>query len=263
MKRIITSTFCAILMAVVVVLLALPLSAAEPLTGGWLITLPNFVPNDPVQYNLTTIQYNGGDLRYDDFYITDVVIVVTNEDGQCYRMTSESAYSNSNLNRLVTPYGWIENGATDNIVCVNADESVAFNAYAGTSVRIYYKSGSINPYGAGSVTYTPYATNFNETVGPMVEDSYQLGYNNGYQNGMTTDNQIAFNEGYATAIGELEDGEFASNFLGDVLFAPIKAINDFQLFQLPGGTVVTLGGLFFVGLSLCLIFLVLRYFAGG
>lgn len=92
----------------------------------------------------------------------------------------------------------------------------------------------------------------------------QAGYENGYNDGETSvDETAAYKEGYNKAVSEIDSGEFGRNFLGNFFNAPLSALSDFVLVELPAldeGLAplrITLGGVVYliIGLTLTIWFL--------
>lgn len=93
------------------------------------------------------------------------------------------------------------------------------------------------------------------------------GYDNGYSDGKDYGQEVGYDEGYK--IGH-HDGynlaaseSFGENLLGDLLNAPMNALNKWVLYTAPNGTVVTMGGVFGALIALTIFVIFLRMFAGG
>lgn len=111
--------------------------------------------------------------------------------------------------------------------------------------------------------------------GTAPDDSYQIGYNDGKQVGYQEGLSKGFTEGYDGGyIVGYEDGlvdgrdetassNLGSNLLGDTLQKPFNAVLGIQLFEMPNGTPFTIGTILASVLSILLLIVFLKMFAGG
>lgn len=113
-----------------------------------------------------------------------------------------------------------------------------------------------------------YLDGFNDGVAS--ETAKQKWYPQGFEAGVKSDDAKnkwypqGYEAGYAAG---LNDGlnssgseNLGQNLIGDTLSAPLRALNQFQLFTSPGGTVVTLGMVFGSLIALTLLFAFLKLF---
>lgn len=106
---------------------------------------------------------------------------------------------------------------------------------------------------------------YNEGYETGNNDGYSVGYDTGYDAGYSSA-ELAdpdFDAGYQQAVEDLGDGTFGQNLLGATLGAPMKALNEFVLYESAGGDRLTLG--LVVGGVICLSLFIafLKIFAGG
>lgn len=91
-----------------------------------------------------------------------------------------------------------------------------------------------------------------------------LGYEVGFDEGYRVGYEVGFADNTGGGGGSSEDSaNLGKNLLGDTLSAPMRALNNFVLYESDSGFEVTLGGV--VGASICLTLFIsfLKIFAGG
>lgn len=84
-----------------------------------------------------------------------------------------------------------------------------------------------------------------------------------YQNGIARGNEDGFNDGYNRGYNRGTSEVFGENLLGETFNAPLNALNQWVLFETPGGIEVTMGGLFTAVIALAVLIIFLKMFAGG
>lgn len=100
---------------------------------------------------------------------------------------------------------------------------------------------------------------------------YDRGYSVGYEDGMSaavgvdigTLQREWYDKGYDQAETDLLDGTWASGFLRDIFKVPFAGLNGFVLYEAPNGVQVTLGGILGAIISVSLLVMFLKFFAGG
>lgn len=110
------------------------------------------------------------------------------------------------------------------------------------------------------------------TNADALEQSYQNGYDAGHREGYLEGSssqaiQNARDEGYNAGVADgrtmTDSQNLGSNLLGDTLNAPMKALNDFVIYESTNGFEVTLGLVVGGAISLTLFIAFLKIFAGG
>lgn len=99
-------------------------------------------------------------------------------------------------------------------------------------------------------------------------EGYQNGFDLGYESGSSSQAiQNARDEGYNQGVADgrtmTDSQNLGSNLLGDTLNAPMKALNDFVIYESTNGFEVTLGLVVGGAISLTLFIAFLKIFAGG
>lgn len=122
--------------------------------------------------------------------------------------------------------------------------------YSGTWAEFAGKLETDNP-----ILFNSYLEHINDVNKLGYDNGYSLGYDEGHTEGYA----LGHNDGYNLAASK----SFGENLLGDLLNAPLKAMNSWVLYESPNGVTVTMGGVFgaFVALSVLLAFL--KMFSGG
>lgn len=106
-----------------------------------------------------------------------------------------------------------------------------------------------------SVTYSDDQDDIWETFTILIEirDSYAQAYYQGYDDG--------YDDGYEKAIEDMGNSHLVNDFI-QVITNPVRAVMSFQLADL-GGTVITIGNVFYTVIGIFLIIAFLKMFAGG
>lgn len=112
-----------------------------------------------------------------------------------------------------------------------------------TVVSSEFYSWFINQYSDGSGYYDGYSQGFS--------DGQILGYDSGY------------NDGYSDGRSSTDSENLGQNLLGDTLSAPLRALNQFTLYESTSGFKVTLGLVVGGAISLTLFIAFLKIFTGG
>ncbi len=89
-------------------------------------------------------------------------------------------------------------------------------------------------------------------------DQYDLGLSVGYDNGYS----FGYNDGYSDGRNSTDSENFGQNLLGDTLSAPMRALNQFVIYQ-NGNVTISLGLVLGAVISLTLFLAFLKMFAGG
>ena len=94
---------------------------------------------------------------------------------------------------------------------------------------------------------------------------YQDGFNAGVSSDAAKDRWYTqgYEAGLEHGLNSNQSESFGSNLLGDTLSAPMKALNQFVIYEAPSGFSVTLGGVVGAAISLTLFIAFLKIFAGG
>lgn len=94
---------------------------------------------------------------------------------------------------------------------------------------------------------------------------YQDGFNAGVQSDTAKD--LWYTQGYDAGLehglNSDQSQSFGANLLGDTLSAPMRALNQFVIYESSSGFIVTLGGVIGAAISLTLFIAFLKIFAGG
>lgn len=118
-------------------------------------------------------------------------------------------------------------------------------------------------FGTGSVvdesTYLFITSSSSVSLGSTFDDGYSSGYDAGYSAGV----DAGYSSGYDDGRTATDSENLGANLLGDTLSAPMKALNQFTLYESSSGFTVTLGLVVGGAISLTLFIAFLKIFAGG
>lgn len=98
-------------------------------------------------------------------------------------------------------------------------------------------------------------TNAIDVLNNYVRNVFNDGIDTGYAQGLVVGDEQGYNRGTSENFGQ--------NILGDTFNAPLNALNQWVLFETPGGIEVTMGGLFTAVIALAVLVIFLKMFAGG
>lgn len=158
----------------------------------------------------------------------------------------------------------------------NNDDCVLLSLVTGffsDSAPYYYSDKVYSP----STFYDGYSRSYNIGYADGERYGYQYGYDDGYADGVIDgyeqgmQEQVsveeAFDNGYNTAVLEINSGQFGRNFLGGALSAPFRVLQDIHIIEwtTEGGRTVSISfmTIFVAIFSLSLFIWFMKMFAGG
>lgn len=296
MKRMLLSTFCALVMIVVCCLAFLPTSAAEvdivdhfptSFYNSWITSTWSQVPVDVSDYNIFEVWGHAGVEAPNDIVINgrDLYISVSVSQN-----TTRSIHLNSYTMKYVEGTWAVIDNSTDQIVMrwqpdlermyifndgvsvvdVPIDARYTFysrynpNDYSTfismeQGYTLFGQFGIVRGYDVFSAYYNGSQNGFTDGKNTGYKNGYNAGYTDGFNAGQSKDYQ----QGYNDAVKDIDSGEFGANFLGNTFNASIEGISQLRIVRLPSGEWITLGSVFLGIIGILLVIIFLKVFAGG
>ena len=227
----------------------------SPLLGSFEFNLPFFTPNSPQYQTLPSVVYGRieDSLQvFGEYSNTPTLVLYFDEISSQGRRFSTSGGFTSDLPGTVIWNGkfYFENPQYFSSAQQYYWFTVLFTpAWYLSDPNADYDKGYDDGYDYG----------FDVGKGAGLAQGFQEGKDTWYPIGLEEGEDIGYEKGYNASGTE----NFGKNRLDSTLSAPWNALMNFKLFNLPGGTPFTFGTLVATGMSIALLIVFLKMFAGG